>query len=93
LPTALVQRWARAYGSLVDRLMAGDLGAEVAPGLYEAELMHLHDHEWARSADDVLWRRSKLGLHYSPAQRAAVAQWWAQHHGSDAAPLREAACS
>jgi hypothetical protein len=37
----------------------------VAPGLYEAELRYLCDQEWARSADDVLWRRTKLGLHYS----------------------------
>jgi glycerol-3-phosphate dehydrogenase len=82
LPTALVQRWARSYGSLVDLLPTGDLGLEVAPGLHEAELQYLHDHEWARSADDVLWRRSKLGLHLSPAQRAAVAQWWTQRYGA-----------
>jgi len=93
LPTTLVQRWARAYGSLVDQLLTRDLGAEVAPGLYETELMHLHDHEWARSADDVLWRRSKLGLHFTPAQRAAVAQWWAQRYGAEPSAMREAACS
>ena len=60
--------------------LAGGLGAEVAPGLYEAELRHLYRNEWARSADDVLWRRTKLGLHYSPAQREQVARWWATHH-------------
>ena len=54
---------------------AGDLGAEVAPGLHVAELDYLHRHEWARSADDVLWRRSKLGLHLDDAGRAAVARW------------------
>jgi glycerol-3-phosphate dehydrogenase len=58
------------------RCCCGPLGAEVAPGLFEAELHHLHDHEWARSADDVLWRRSKLGLHYSVAQTEAVSRWW-----------------
>jgi len=59
---------------------ANALGAEVAPGLYEAELRHLYRNEWARSVDDVLWRRTKLGLHYSPAQREQVARWWATHH-------------
>jgi len=52
---------------------------EVVPGLHEAELAYLHDHEWARSADDVLWRRSKLGLHLAPAERATVADWCAAH--------------
>ena len=83
LPAALIRRWARCYGALVSQLLdGGDLGAEVAPGLYEAELNHLHAAEWARCADDVLWRRTKLGLHYSPAQRAQVAQWWAARHGA-----------
>jgi glycerol-3-phosphate dehydrogenase len=72
-------RWVRCYGSRVERILgSGTLGAEVAPGLFEAELHYLRDHEWALSADDVLWRRSKLGLHYTPAQREAVAHWWEQ---------------
>jgi glycerol-3-phosphate dehydrogenase len=70
------RRWVRSYGSRVQALLQQPLGAEVAPGLFEAELRHLHDHEWARSADDVLWRRSKLGLHYSVAQTEAVSRWW-----------------
>jgi glycerol-3-phosphate dehydrogenase len=84
LPPAMRQRWVRSYGSRVMMLLDQPLGAEVAPGLHEAELRYLHDHEWARSADDVLWRRSKLGLHYSAAQREQVAQWW-QRAGFDAA--------
>ncbi|MEK8053162.1 glycerol-3-phosphate dehydrogenase [Ideonella sp. DXS22W] len=81
LPAAVRARWARAYGSRVDRVLAlgAAPGAEVAPGLYECELRYLQQHEWARSADDVLWRRSKLGLHLSAPQREAVAQWWATH--------------
>ena len=76
----LLHRLARAYGARVERLFAqGGLGAEVVPGLHEAELAYLHDHEWAKTADDVLWRRSKLGLHLSPAQRATVADWCAAH--------------
>ncbi|WP_414639621.1 glycerol-3-phosphate dehydrogenase [Aquabacterium sp.] len=77
----LMRRWTRAYGSRVLRLLdgvrsRGDLGAEIAPDLYEAELFYLKRHEWAMTADDVLWRRSKLGLHYSAAQRQAVADWF-----------------
>ena len=80
LPLPLLTRWARAYGSRVDQLLDGQaLGAEVAPGLFELELRYLQQQEWARSADDVLWRRSKLGLHYSAAQRRQVAQWWVAH--------------
>ena len=86
LPDALCQRLARAYGSRIDRVLSGGtLGAQIAPGLYEAEMNYLHDHEWARSADDVLWRRSKLGLHYGDAQRAAVAAWCAARWGAPAA--------
>ncbi|MEY4413967.1 MAG: hypothetical protein RIQ53_1260 [Pseudomonadota bacterium] len=82
LPAALVRRWARAYGSRVATLIGeaaalADLGPEIAPGLHEAELRYLHDHEWARSADDVLWRRSKLGLHLPREAHAAVTRWFA----------------
>jgi glycerol-3-phosphate dehydrogenase len=60
--------------------LAGNrLGVEVAPGLFEAELHFLHRFEWARNADDVLWRRTKLGLHMNADQRDAVARWCASH--------------
>ena len=87
LPVALLARWARCYGSRVS-LLLGDtpsgLGAEVAPGLFEAELHYLYQHEWARSVHDVLWRRTKLGLHLDPGQREQVAAWWAAHHPNTA---------
>ena len=91
LPPALCQRWASAYGSRVELLLKSDLGAEVAPGLFEAELNYLHEHEWARSADDVLWRRSKLGLHFSDSQRAAVAAWCAAHWNDPCSPSAQTA--
>ena len=72
-------RLARGYGTRVDQVLgdgsAQALGQEVAPGLFEAELNYLHRIEWANSADDVLWRRTKLGLHFTAAQRAAVTNW------------------
>lgn len=78
----LLRRWTRAYGGRVLRLLDGvssrsDLGAEVAPDLHEAELFFLKRNEWALTSEDVLWRRSKLGLHCTPEQREAVAGWLA----------------
>ncbi len=94
LPAALCHRLARAYGARVEALLGdGELGAEVAPGLFEAELNYLHAHEWARAADDVLWRRSKLGLHLSAAERAAVAAWCAAHWPPVESPDKERAWS
>jgi len=88
LPETLRVRLAHAYGSRVDVLLGSGstLGAEVAPGLFEAELSYLHDHEWARNADDVLWRRSKLGLQLSATERGAVAGWCDAHWGAVAEP-------
>ncbi len=87
LPAPLRHRLARSYGSRAQLVLkSGDLGAAVAPGLHVAELDYLHDHEWAKSADDVLWRRSKLGLHLSEAERATVARWCEREWGR---PLSE----
>jgi glycerol-3-phosphate dehydrogenase len=81
LPAALGHRLCRAYGSRVERVMGNaeslaDMGLEVAPGLYEAELRYLVREEWAQTAEDVLWRRSKLGLHFTQAQRQTVQDWF-----------------
>jgi glycerol-3-phosphate dehydrogenase len=80
LPDSLLARWARLYGSRIDLVMgnAGSLdalGAELAPGLYEAELRYLVREEWARDLDDIIWRRTKLGLHLSAAERGRVENW------------------
>lgn len=90
LAPGAARRLARAYGSRVDRVLqasARAMGAEVAPGLTEAELHYLCREEWAFHADDVLWRRSKLGLHYTPLERQQVAAWMA----ANPADWREAA--
>ena len=81
LSAALCRRLARSYGSRADALLQQGLGAEIAPGLFEAELNHLHRCEWARCADDVLWRRTKLGLHLSHNERAAADAWCRAHWG------------
>ncbi|MFO1270534.1 MAG: glycerol-3-phosphate dehydrogenase [Rubrivivax sp.] len=90
LAPALLRRLARAYGGRVGRVLARGLGDEVAPGLHEGELRHLCEEEWAQSADDVLWRRSKLGLHLDAAARARVAVWLGE---GSAVAAAEAPCS
>ena len=81
----LVRRLARAYGTRARGLLAGGLGRVFAAGLSEGEMRMLAAEEWARSADDVLWRRTKLGLHMTEAERAEVAAWWADFAGVRAA--------
>ena len=89
IPAAVLRRWARSYGSRVELLFTPQgLGAEIAPGLFEAELHCLHHHEWAHTAADVLWRRTKLGLHLTPVQREAVARWCETHWGTPVAAIR-----
>ncbi|WP_229508097.1 glycerol-3-phosphate dehydrogenase C-terminal domain-containing protein [Massilia sp. Dwa41.01b] len=68
----------RAYGTRIDTLLArcnglADLREEVLPGLYAAEIDYLMAHEWARGAADILWRRTKLGLHGTGQRDAAGA--------------------
>ena len=84
LPAALCRRLVRDYGSRVEMLLSRGLGEAVAPGLHEAELDYLRRHEWARTADDVLWRRTKLGLHLTFEAREAVVHWCARHWGDAA---------
>jgi glycerol-3-phosphate dehydrogenase len=78
LPGATLQRLAHAYGTRAGALLEGarrieDLGRDFGAGLSERELAWLVRHEFARTAEDVLWRRSKLGLRLDAGQTAAVA--------------------
>jgi glycerol-3-phosphate dehydrogenase len=50
----------------------GDLGRDFGGDLYEAEVRYLVEHEWAATAEDILWRRTKRGLKLSPEQAAAL---------------------
>lgn len=83
LPEHLVRRYVRAYGTRIDRFLAGchriqDMGEEIVPGLYAAEVDYLMQLEWARHASDILWRRSKLGLHL-PAHAESALNTWMQN--------------
>jgi len=91
LAPALLRRYARAYGTRLGTLLShcrtrADLGVEVAPGLFEVELDYLRRHEWALCADDVLWRRSKLGLHVPPGAAARVDEWLQEREAARPAP-------
>ena len=87
LPAALLHRYARAYGTRIARLV-GDardlagLGEEVLPGLHAAEVQYLRREEWAVTAEDILWRRSKLGLRVPPGSEATL-EAWLSAHGAD----------
>jgi glycerol-3-phosphate dehydrogenase len=80
----LTDRWAkrlvRAYGTEAQVLLgaaktAEDLGKDFGATLSEAEVVWLMDHEYARTAEDVIWRRSKLGLRLDAAQIATLEEW------------------
>jgi glycerol-3-phosphate dehydrogenase len=80
LPQPLVQGLARRHGALAyevlgNAISAADLGAHFGAELYAREVDYLLAHEWARSAEDVLWRRTKAGLQLTPGQREAVARY------------------
>ncbi len=83
LDDAQAARIAHAYGTRAVQWLGrahrrSDLGRDFGAGLSEAELIYLRDHEWAQSAEDVLWRRSKLSLHMSAAERQGVADYLGQ---------------
>ncbi|MDE2254009.1 MAG: glycerol-3-phosphate dehydrogenase [Betaproteobacteria bacterium] len=88
LPPPLAERLARAYGSRIDRVLItesgqpaqqlADLGPPVVLDVYAAEIDYLRREEWACSADDILWRRSKIGLHTNEYHRAQLHAWLAQ---------------
>jgi glycerol-3-phosphate dehydrogenase len=76
LPEPVLTRMCHAYGSRIDAVLAGakaweDLGRDHGAGLTDQEVRYLVEREWARQPHDILWRRTKLGLHMSPEQRAA----------------------
>ncbi|VDC32060.1 glycerol-3-phosphate dehydrogenase [Pseudogemmobacter humi] len=84
LSEAGARRLARAYGSDAAQILgnareAADLGRDFGAGLTEAELRWLMEKEYARTPEDVIWRRTKLGLRLSADQIAALAEHMAQH--------------
>ncbi|MCR5855835.1 glycerol-3-phosphate dehydrogenase [Mesorhizobium sp. J428] len=80
LDARLARRLTRLYGTrakvlLGDARSLADLGRDFGGDLTEAEVRYLIGHEWAQTADDVLWRRTKRGLHMDATQTAALDAW------------------
>jgi glycerol-3-phosphate dehydrogenase len=78
LPGDLLERYARAYGTRIRTMLGAaasvaHLGRDIGGQLFEAEVDYLVKHEWACTADDILWRRSKLGLRAAPDAAGALA--------------------
>lgn len=73
LPEDVLSRYVRTYGTTSRDILHGctsveDLGEHFAGTLYEKEVQHLVKNEWAMTAEDILWRRTKQGLYASDAQ-------------------------
>ena len=84
LPKIWLARVLRRHGSLAEEIIGDaaverDLGRNFGGGLYEREVDYLVRNEWAREAEDVLWRRTKCGLHMSASEKAAVHDYLAKH--------------
>lgn len=82
LPAVLLARLLRRHGTLAEDILGSarteqDLGFHFGGGLYEAEVRYLAEHEWAQDAHDVLWRRTKCGLHMTRAEQGQVQDFMA----------------
>jgi len=80
IPPALLRRFAHTYGTLSATVLGAaetenDLGRHFGGGLYQREVNYLVQTEWALSADDILWRRTKLGLGMSNQEIAGLSTW------------------
>ncbi len=80
MPPELAQRYACHYGTNAhviakDCTKIGDLGEEFSPDLYQAEVDYLIQHEFVRSAEDVIWRRTRLGIGMNSAQIARLNEY------------------
>jgi glycerol-3-phosphate dehydrogenase len=93
LPPTLRYRYAHAYGTRVAHILGGarsvaDLGEELLPQLYEREADYLCYVEMAQTAEDILWRRTRLGLHVGRGENGRLEEWLARRgsHTSGAEP-------
>lgn len=83
LPARLLRRLSRAYGTRARQVLGSatdiaSLGKHFGDTLYEREVTYLVREEWAGCAEDVLWRRSKLGLRLSAAEAEALQDWFSK---------------
>ncbi len=81
----LISRYCELYGAVASELLAdiecmADLGQHFGEDCYQHEVDYLCRHEWARSADDIIWRRTKLGLKLSEQQIQTLQQYVEKTH-------------
>ncbi len=84
VPSSTMERLLRSYGTRINAVLADAenleaLGEDFGAGLYECEVRYLMRYEWAQQADDLLWRRSKLGLRLDDGQKERLAKWMQAH--------------
>ncbi|PSJ47769.1 glycerol-3-phosphate dehydrogenase [Zobellella endophytica] len=77
LPEAMLTRFVRSYGNLCHHFLDGctrleDLGPAIGASLHQKEVDYLVEHEWARTVEDIIWRRSKLGLYLQEGEKARL---------------------
>lgn len=81
MPRSLMNHYGHLYGARTEKLVGSasslaGLGRHFGADLYEAEVRYLVKTEWAQTAEDILVRRTKQGLHMSDEQKAAFADWF-----------------
>jgi len=89
---SLLERLARSYGTRAHKILNGvskmdDLGEHFGAGLYVVEVEHLLANEWAISAEDILWRRTKLGLNMNAEEIQHFSNWMQDYPQAQAASI------
>ncbi len=87
LERKVVWRFVRSYGTKTRELLEGitslsDMGEDFGAGLTEQEVKYLIKNEWAQTAEDVVWRRGKLGIRMSDEQIAGLNVWMSKNENA-----------
>ncbi|NAW59269.1 glycerol-3-phosphate dehydrogenase [Vibrio sp. V38_P2S17PM301] len=90
LTEKLAMRYVRQFGTYTRKMLANvdtleDMGECFAEGVYQREIDYLIDHEHVKTADDLLWRRTKLGLYLDQTAQQAVSDYIKAQHPEDKA--------
>lgn len=95
LPVSILKRFIRQYGTLSYQILENchtleDLGKDFGQGLYQKELCYLNQQEWAKTVDDVIWRRTKLGLKLTTQQKEQLNRYFT---GKNTSHITEKSCA
>lgn len=87
IPLTLAKRWIKQYGTRVEKLLKNvtspsDLGHHIGSDLYEKEVAYLMKYEWGETAEDILWRRTKLGISFSEEENKVLQETMARLRAS-----------